>query len=87
MSFIEPTKKHVEIEVKKATKQSIEIYDATICTDGWNKVTCQPLMNVMLLCLVGDIFPDSIDTTRNIKTKAYIAKNWRSSLIRLVLVS
>jgi hypothetical protein len=41
-TFIEPTKKHVEAEVKKATKQSIEIYGATICTDGWDNVTRQP---------------------------------------------
>jgi hypothetical protein len=33
-SFIEPSKKHVEIKVKKATKQSIEIYGTTIFTDG-----------------------------------------------------
>jgi hypothetical protein len=38
-TLIEPTKKHVEAEVKKATKQSIEVYGATICTDGWNNVT------------------------------------------------
>ena len=30
-------------------------------------------MNVMLSCLTGDIFFGSIDTTRNKKTKAYIA--------------
>jgi hypothetical protein len=41
-TFIEPTKKHVEAEVKKDTKQSIEIYGATICTDGWDNVTRQP---------------------------------------------
>jgi hypothetical protein len=37
--FIEPTKKHVDIVVKKATKLSIEIYSATICTNGWDNVT------------------------------------------------
>jgi hypothetical protein len=72
-TLLEPTKKHVEAEVKKATKQSIEVYGATICTDGWDNLTCRPLMNVMLLCPVGDIFLGSIDTTRNKKTKAYIA--------------
>jgi hypothetical protein len=30
-------------------------------------------MNVMLLCLTGDIFLGSIDTTKNKKTKAHIA--------------
>jgi hypothetical protein len=39
MTFIEPTKKHVEVEVKKATKQSIEICSATIYMDGWDNVT------------------------------------------------
>jgi hypothetical protein len=47
-TLIEPTKNHVEVEVKKATKHSIEVYGATICTDGWDYVTRQPLMNVML---------------------------------------
>jgi hypothetical protein len=72
-TLLEPTKKHVEAEVKKATKQSIEVYGATICTDGWDNVTCRPLMNVMLSCPVGDIFLVSINTTGNKKTKAYIA--------------
>jgi hypothetical protein len=72
-TLIEPTKKPVEAEVKKATKQSIEVYGATICTDGWDNVTCRPLMNVMLSCPAGDIFLGSTDTTRNKKTKAYIA--------------
>jgi hypothetical protein len=72
-SFIEPSKKHVEIKVKKATKQSIEIYGTTIFTDGWDNVTREPLMNIMLLCLAGDIFLGSIDTVGNKKTKAYIA--------------
>jgi hypothetical protein len=73
MTFIEPTKKHVEAKVKKATKQSIEVYGATICTDGWDNVTRRLLMNVILSCCAGDIFLGSIDTTRNKKTKAYIA--------------
>ena len=73
MILIEPTKKHVEAEVKKAIKQSIEVYGATICTDGWDNVTRRPLMNVMLLCPTGDIFLGSIDKTRNKKTNAYIA--------------
>jgi hypothetical protein len=72
-TLIEPTKKHVEAKVKKATKQSIEVYGATICTDGWDNVTRRPLMNVMLSCPTGDIFLGSIDTTGNKNTKAYIA--------------
>jgi hypothetical protein len=72
-TFTEPTKKHIEVEVKKATKQSIEIYGATICTNGWDNVTCLQLINIMLLCLTGDIFLGSINTIGNKKTKAYIA--------------
>jgi hypothetical protein len=72
-TLFEPTKKHVEAEVKKATKQSIEVYGATICTDGWDNVTLRPLMNVMLSCPAGDIFLGSIDTTGNKKTKAFVA--------------
>ena len=71
MTLIEPRKKHVEEEVKKATKKSIEIYGATICIDGWDNIICQLLMNVMLSCPIGDIFLGSIDTSRN--KKAYIA--------------
>jgi hypothetical protein len=72
-TFIKPTKKHVETELKKATKQSIEIYIATICMDGSDNVTRRLLMNVMLSCSVRDIFLGSIDMTGNKKTKAYIA--------------
>jgi hypothetical protein len=72
-TLIEPTKNQVEAEVKKATKQSIEVYATTICTDGWDNVTRRPLMNVMLSCPAGDIFLGSIDMTGNKKTKAYIA--------------
>jgi hypothetical protein len=49
MLFIEPTKKHIEIEVRKATKKSIKKYDSTIfIMDGWDNVTHQPLINIML---------------------------------------
>ena len=70
-TFIEPTKKHIEANVKKATKQSIEIYDATICTNKWDNIIYQPLINVILSCPVGDIFLGSIDMTGNKKTKAF----------------
>jgi hypothetical protein len=72
-TLIKSRRKHVEEEVKKATKQSIEIYGATICTDGWDNVTRRPLMNIMLSCPTGDIFLGSIDTTGNKKTKVYTA--------------
>jgi hypothetical protein len=32
---IEPKVKQVKVEIKKATKQSIALYGATICSDGW----------------------------------------------------
>jgi hypothetical protein len=70
---IKPRIKHIEEEVKKATKQSIEIYGATICTDRWDNVIHRLLMNVMLSCLAVEIFLDTTDLTRNKKTKAYIA--------------
>ena len=38
-TLIEPTKKHIEAEIKQATKQSIEVYGAIICMDGWNNIT------------------------------------------------
>jgi hypothetical protein len=72
-TLIRPRRKHMEEEVKKATKQSIEIYGATICTDGWDNVTHRPLINIMLSCPAGDIFLGSIDTIGNKKIKAYIA--------------
>ena len=72
-TLIELRRKHVEEEVKKATKQSKEIYSATIYMDGWNNITRWPLINVMLLCLAGEIFLGSINTIGNKKTKAYIA--------------
>jgi hypothetical protein len=51
--YIEPKVKQVKAEIKKATKQSIALYGATICSDGWDNVIHQPLMNVMLVCPAG----------------------------------
>jgi hypothetical protein len=62
-TFIEPTRKHVEAKVKKATKQSIEIYGATICTYGWMEQCYTSITNERL---------GSIDMSGNKKTKAYI---------------
>jgi hypothetical protein len=41
--------------------------------DGWDNVTSQPPMNVMLSCHASNIFLGTIDTTGNKKTKVYIA--------------
>ena len=35
---IEPKVKQVKVEIEKATKQSIALYGATICSDGWDYV-------------------------------------------------
>jgi hypothetical protein len=35
---MEPKVKQVKAEIKKATKQSIALYGATICLDGWDNV-------------------------------------------------
>ena len=70
---IEPMKEHVKMQIEERTKQCINLYGATICSDGWDNVGRRPLMNVMLSCPVGDIFLGSIDTTGNKKDKTYIA--------------
>ena len=54
-------------------KQSFEIYAATICTNGWDNVTHQLLINVMLSCPTCDVFMGSIHTIRNKNMKACIA--------------
>jgi hypothetical protein len=75
---IEPKVKQVKAEIEKATKQSIALYGATICSDGWNNVIHRPLINVMLVCPVGDIFIGSVDTTGHKKTKKYMAEELRT---------
>jgi hypothetical protein len=75
---IEPKVKQVKAEIEKATKQSIALYGATICSDGWDNVIHRPLMNVMLVCLAGDVFIGLVDTTGHKKTKEYIAGELRT---------
>jgi hypothetical protein len=75
---IEPKVKQVKAKIEKATKQSIALYGATICSDGWNNVIHRPLMNVMLVCPAGDVFIGSVDTTGHMKTKEYIAGELRT---------
>jgi hypothetical protein len=60
--------KQVKVEIEKATKQSIALYGATICSDSWDNVIHRPLMNIMLVCLAGNVFIGSLDTTRHKKT-------------------
>jgi len=77
---IEPTKQHVKMKIEEKTKQCISLYGATICSDGWDNVVNRPLMNVMLVCPVGDIFLGSIDTTGNKKDKGYIAEKMKENI-------
>ena len=53
------------------TKSSIHKYDCTICSAGWENVIHRPLMNVMKLCLTGDVLFGFIDTTDNTKDTNY----------------
>jgi hypothetical protein len=55
--------KQIKAEIGKATKKSIALYGATICSDGWDNVIHRPLMNVMLVCPTWDIFIGLVDTT------------------------
>lgn len=72
-THIEPIKEKVKELVEKKTNVDIAKYGATICSDGWDNVTNRPLMNVMLVCPMGDVFLGSIDTTGSKKCKTYIA--------------
>ena len=72
-TLIEPKKRQITADIETKTSKCIEIYGATICSDGWDNVTHRPLMNVMLVCPAGDVFLGSVDTTGNKKTKDYIA--------------
>jgi hypothetical protein len=69
---IEPKVKQVKPEIEKATKQSIALYGATLCYDGWDNVIHWQLINVMLFCPGGDVFIGSVDTIGHKKTKKYI---------------
>lgn len=63
----------MKLQIEEKIKHCISLYGATICTDAWDNVVHRPLMNVMLVCPLGDIFLGSIDTTGNKKDKGYIA--------------
>jgi hypothetical protein len=76
--YIEPKVKQVKAKIEKATKQSIALYGATICSDGWDNVIHRPLMNVILVCPTGNVFIGSVDTTGHKKTKEYIMGELRT---------
>jgi hypothetical protein len=77
---IEPKVKQVKVEIEKATKQSIAVYGVTICLNAWDNVIHRPLMNVMLVCPVGNVFIGSVDTPSHKKTKEYIARELRTHI-------
>jgi len=54
--MVEMKKAFVERFVEQCTKMSIEMYGVTICLDGWFNVTIRPLMNVMLVSPINDVF-------------------------------
>ena len=73
-TLIEPKKKEVAATIEQRTRNCIDAYGCTICCDGWDTVTHRPLLNLMLVCPLGDIFLGSIDTTGNKKTAAYVGE-------------
>lgn len=72
-TLIEAKKVVVEEMVESQTKDSIEQYGCTICSDGWSDTNSRPLMNVMLVCPAGDVFLGSIDTTGKKKCSQFTA--------------
>jgi hypothetical protein len=60
-------------ESKSRDREGHEAIHYLICSDGWDNVIHRPLMNVMLVCPVGDIFIGSVDIIGHKKTKEYIA--------------
>ena len=54
MKHIKPEKKQLNTKIKKAKKQPIALYGATICLNGWNNVIHRLLMNVILVCPTGN---------------------------------
>lgn len=61
----------VDKMVSNRTSASIDIYGATICSDGWSDTNSRPLMNMMLVCPAGDVFLGSVDSTGHKKDIAY----------------
>ena len=77
-THIKARRKEIKAKIDERTKTSIDLYGATICSDGWDNVNRRPLMNVMLVCPAGDAFLGSVDTSGNKKTGAYIAREMKN---------
>jgi len=69
--MVEPKKVKVSKMVIDRTKHAIKTYKVTICLDGWTDTNSCPLLNVKIVCLVGNVFLGSIDTTGERKDIAY----------------
>jgi hypothetical protein len=48
--------------VTKRMRNSIHKYGATICSNVWDNVIRHQLLNMMFVCLNGDVFLGAIDT-------------------------
>jgi hypothetical protein len=74
---IEPKVKQVKAETENATKQSIALYRATMCSNGWNNQS-----SATNECHIGlssrGVFIDSVDMTSHKKTKECIAEELKS---------
>ena len=46
-------------------RQSLIMYGATICSNGWSDVKNDLLINFIIVCLEGEIFKGSIDASRH----------------------
>jgi len=73
IKMIEPKKVEVSKMAIDCTKHAIKTYGATICFDRWTNTNSRSLLNMMLVCPIGDVFLGSIDTTRK-KDIAYMTK-------------
>ena len=72
-THIKTREKEIKAKIDERTKTSINLYGATICSDGWDNVNCRPLMNVMLVCPAGDVSLGLVNTAGEKKTMGYIA--------------
>jgi hypothetical protein len=57
---------------KWSSRQNYQFTDI-IYLDGWEDVVRWPLLNIMQICPVGDVFLGSIDTINSTKGANYVA--------------
>ena len=56
--MVDVKKAAVEKSVEQRTKYLIEMYGGTLFLDGWSDITIKPLINIMLVCRVADVFQE-----------------------------